>query len=506
MNKDFDFENLFVLDLANNHQGQASHGLQIIREIGAVVAANGARAALKFQFRQLDTFIHPQHREGSDNKHIPRFLSTRLSNEEYARLAAAVREAGMVTMATPFDEESVDMILDLDLDVVKVASCSATDWPLLEAVAACNKPVIFSTGGLTLKEIDDLVSFFEHRRVHFAVMHCVSIYPTPDHQLELNQIELLRRRYPQAVIGFSTHEVPSDLAPVYVAVAKGARMLERHVGLPAPDIRLNAYSSTPEQIDAWIKAAQKALVICGHPQRPPAPPEEIEALDSLKRGVYACRPLKAGVELRREDVFFAMPCAEGQISAGQWKEGIVAREPLAKDQALLLGAIEVPQNSEKQILFTSIHTIKAMLNEARIALPTDFETEFSHHYGLGNFAQYGATLITCINRSYCKKLVIQTPGQQHPLHYHKRKEETFQVLYGVLELEIEGRRRTLYPGDTILVQQGVWHQFWTETGVIFEEISTTHYNNDSFYEDKAINRLDRSERKTNVNQWGRYQV
>jgi N-acetylneuraminate synthase len=111
-----------------------------------------------------------------------------------------------------------------------------------------------------------------------------------------------------------------------------------------------------------------------------------------------------------------------------------------------------------------------------------------------------------VNRSYCKKLVIQTPGQRHPSHYHQRKEETFQILHGILEVDIDGRRRTLLPGDTLLVQQGVWHQFWTDTGVIFEEISTTHFNDDSFYEDKEINRLDRSQRKTVVNHWGRYQI
>ena len=114
-------------------------------------------------------------------------------------------------------------------------------------------------------------------------------------------------------------------------------------------------------------------------------------------------------------------------------------------------------------------------------------------------------MVTCVNRSYCKKLVIQLPGQRHPSHYHKRKEETFQVLHGVLEMVVEGRRRTLYPGDIQLIQQGVWHEFWTDTGVIFEEISTTHFANDSYYEDKTINQRG-SARKTVVNQWGRYQI
>jgi N-acetylneuraminate synthase len=506
LDTEFRFGNLYVLDLANNHQGQIEHARRIIREIGEVAAANGVRAALKFQFRQLDSFVHPAHQQGSTNKHIPRFLSTRLSNEEFAALTADVRAAGLVTMATPFDEESVGLIVELGIEVVKVASCSATDWPLLEAIADCNKPVIFSTGGLTLKEIDDLVSFFDHRRVHFAIMHCVSIYPTPDEQLELNQIDLLRRRYPAIEVGFSTHEDPADLAPAYVAVAKGAAILERHVGIATDTISLNAYSSTPVQVDAWIKAAEKARLICGHSQRPPAPAEEIEALSSLKRGVYARRPIKAGSELQRDDVYFAMPWSEGQLASGDWVAGITAGQALAPDAALTLDAITVPADSETQVLFTAIHTIKAMLNEAHIVLNTEFEAEFSHHDGIANFFEVGATIISCVNRSYCKKLVIQLPGQRHPSHYHKRKEETFQVLYGVLEMEIDGRRRTLYPGDTQLVQQGVWHEFWSDTGVIFEEISTTHYNDDSFYENKEINRKGRSERKTLVNHWGRYQI
>ena len=146
-----------------------------------------------------------------------------------------------------------------------------------------------------------------------------------------------------------------------------------------------------------------------------------------------------------------------------------------------------------------------MLNEARIFLNADFNAEFSHHYGVLEFPNAGATIIDCVNREYCKKLIVQLPGQHHPAHYRRKKDETFQVLYGVVEMEVEGRRRTLQPGDTQVVQQGVWHESWTESGAILEEISTTHYSDDSFYEDKQINQMDRSLRKTVVKHWGRYQ-
>ncbi len=502
----FSFEDLFILDLANNHQGDLEHGRRVVREVGEVVRANGVRAALKLQYRQLETFIHPAHREGSCNKHVPRFLATRLGRAEFDELLEEVRQAGMVTMATPFDEPSVEQLVDQGVEVIKVASCSAADWPLLEKVSECNKPVVVSTGGLTWKQIDDLVSFFDHRRVHFAILHCVAVYPTPDEQMQLNQVELLRRRYPDKVVGFSTHEPPDALGPVYVAVAKGASILERHVGVATETVKLNGYSSTPAEVDAWIRAAKQAKALCGGPEREPSHPAEVASLRSLARGVYARVPIKKGHGVDRADVYFAMPCVEGQLTSGQWTDGIVAEADVPKEGPLEASKVRAPSRPEKQVLLTAIHSVKAMLNEARISLPPAFETEFSHHYGIARFHEVGATLITCVNRSYCKKLIIQLPGQRHPNHYHKTKEETFNVLSGVLHMSIEGRLRTLYPGDTILVQQGVWHEFWTDGGVIFEEISTTDAPNDSFYEDKEINRLARSARKTRVNQWGRYQI
>ena len=129
------------------------------------------------------------------------------------------------------------------------------------------------------------------------------------------------------------------------------------------------------------------------------------------------------------------------------------------------------------------------------------EIELSHHYGLERFREFGAVIINCINRQYCKKLVVMLPRQKHPYHYHEKKEETFQLLCGDLEVEREGHRIKAEPGDTILVKPGEWHKFHTLDGAIFEEVSTTHYNNDSYYEDERIARLPRQARKTVIPNW-----
>ena len=123
--------------------------------------AAGVRGALKFQFRQLDTFIHPDFQGRTDQKYVKRFSETRLSMDEFAKLVPLVKSSGMLTMSTPFDEESVDVICDMGLDIIKIASCSADDRPLIEKVARVNKPVVVSTAGLRIDDIDWLVNFLE---------------------------------------------------------------------------------------------------------------------------------------------------------------------------------------------------------------------------------------------------------------------------------------------------------------------------------------------------------
>lgn len=502
----FDFRDLFVFDLANNHQGSVEHGLKVIRGVGEVARRHGVRGAMKFQFRQLDSFIHPTHRQGSDNKHIPRFLSTRLDRAGFQILLDAVRDEGMLSMCTPFDEESVDVILDMGFDILKVASCSAGDWPLIEKVAEAGLPVICSTGGVSLAGIDSLNSLLTHRGVDFALMHCVSIYPSPAETLHLDQIEMLRERYPGRPIGWSTHEDPNDTAPVMIAVAKGATLFERHVGVATDAIKLNAYSSTPEQVDRWIAACLAAKAMCGSLERPPSPAVEQESLLSLKRGVYAREPIPAGQPIRRAQVYFAMPCLEGQIDSGRWRDGAVASAAIDGDGALFNNNVGLPVSPPDSVLKTAVHEVKALLNLAKVPLNTEFSTEYSHHYGIEKFRETGAVLINCINREYCKKILVQLPGQRHPEHFHKLKDETFQVLYGQLHIRVDGQHSILGPGQICLVQPGTWHSFWTETGCVFEEVSTRDVPNDSYYRDKAINRMQRHERKTVVDHWGRFQL
>jgi N-acetylneuraminate synthase len=139
---------------------------------------------------------------------------TQLKFEDYQKMVECVRKNGLTPFATPFDEASVDWCERLDLPVIKVASCSADDWPLLRRIAESKRPVICSTGGLLLRQIDEVVSFFNRREIPLAVMHCVGIYPVPRNHLQMDQVRQLRRRYSDLVIGYSAHESEADLDAV----------------------------------------------------------------------------------------------------------------------------------------------------------------------------------------------------------------------------------------------------------------------------------------------------
>ena len=339
------FDELFVLELANNHLGSVERGLKIIAAYAQVVRFNNVRAAIKIQIRDVDNFIHKDFRVRSDIRYIKKTLSTQMSVDDYAKLINAIRQASCISMATPFDERSVDLCCELGIQILKIASSDLNDWMLIEKIAKAKKPVIVSTGGSSLKDIDDLVRFFDNRHIPLAINHCVSLYPSEDNELEMNQIDFLRDRYPDHVIGFSTHEYHDWTDSMLIAYAKGARTFERHIDIDDDSIKVSPYCSLPDQIDSWFKAYKKAKAMCGASgtQRRLPHPREIEYLDMLLRGVYAKQD--KGHILTDDDVYLAIPLQKGQISCRELMRGEVLLRPLRQDESIMIDDIDSPYSS-----------------------------------------------------------------------------------------------------------------------------------------------------------------
>jgi sialic acid synthase SpsE len=324
MNKDDIFQNLFVLELANNHWGSIERAKKIVKSFAVVVKSNNVKAAIKLQFRDVDNFIHKDYKNTNSNvslenltkrdRYIQKTSKTKLNIEEMRELVEYIKKHDCIPMATPFDEKSVQLCQELDFKIIKIASSDINDWVLLNKIAETKIPVIASTGGANEKQIDDIVKFFSKRDIPISINHCVSKYPSEDNELELNQIDYLKKRYPNLVIGFSTHEYTDWSSSMLISYAKGARTWERHIDIPYSDKdeqkEVSKYCSLPNQIDTWFKAFHKAVIMCGNADdstRRIIDEKEEKYLLALHRGFYLKRDLPKGSKITLDDLYSAIP-------------------------------------------------------------------------------------------------------------------------------------------------------------------------------------------------------
>jgi len=491
---------LFIFEMANNHAGSVEHGSRIIQAMYDVSKGFPFNFAVKLQYRDIDTFIHPAYRDRYDLKFVKRFSQTRLSWDEYRKLKEAISSHGFVSVCTPWDEISVDRIEEHGFDVIKVPSCYFTDWPLLERIVKTNMPIIASTAAASFEDIDRVVSFLQHRSKTFALMHCVGEYATEDTNLQLNQIDLLKQRYAGVEVGYSTHERPDNVDAVKMAVAKGATIFEKHVGIETDTIKLNAYSATPEQVRLWLQAAAQAFEICGVSDgRHPFSQGELQTLRDLQRGVFAKTAIRRSERIEPSKVFYAIPNSPGQFVANDMSKytDLYTDVDLPPNAPVLLETTRRVESRE--LVYRAVSQVKRILKASGAIIPSQCDLEISHHYGLENFERFGSTIITVVNREYCKRVIVLIPGQTHPEQYHNQKDETYHILWGEITLALDGVERQCNANEIIIIPKGLRHRFSTKTGVVIEEISSSYSQGDSHYTDAEIEKNPR--RKTFVTYW-----
>lgn len=491
---------LFVYEMANNHMGDVKHGIRIIRELKKASEEFPFSFCVKLQYRDIASCIHPDYKERYDLKYVKRFSETHLSWEKYKQIKDAIVDSGFLSMCTPWDEISVDKIAEHGYDFMKVPSCYVTDWPLLERIARHNLPIVVSTAGEPLKEIDKVVSFFTHRNKSLSIMHCVGEYPAPDDHLHLGQISLLKKRYPEIEVGYSTHERPDNFEAVKVAVALGATIFEKHTGVATEKYAINAYSATPEQVHKWLQSASDALTMIGDSnQRYPAPAGEVQALRNLARGSFVKNAVAAGEVVKPENVFYAMPNVAGQLVA---QDSSKYAEYVAIGEIPANGAVmkaNVTSRDTRQEVLDIVREVKALIKKSKVLVPGQCELEISHHYGIEKFHKFGLTAITVVNRDYCKRLMVVLAGQKHPEQWHDLKDETYHVLYGDVTVDLGGKQSVHKANDIITIPHSLKHSLWTEHGTVIEEVSSAYAKADSWYTDESI--MSNPNRKTFVTYW-----
>ena len=484
-------KSLVILEMANNHMGSLSHAKKIVSDFKKATNkfSNQIDFAMKFQYRDRETFIHKSYLN-SDDKVIKRFKSTFLSNKDWKNLVNFSKKRFKL-VCTPFDEISVNKVFKEKFDFVKIASCSITDWPLVEHIyenyKKKKKKIIASLGGLSEIEILKVTSYFYNRKVDISFLYCVAKYPSQANELNLSFFNHLRKKYGEKIIGFSTHEDPKIKISPSVAYGAGARIFEKHIGVETKKIQLNKYSVSPKELESWLDNLSEAIDMWGSvSKRNKSIKEENVQLSQFKRGIYLRKNTLKGTTIKKSDIYFAFPAIKNQLKANDFLRTnlISTKKDLIKDSPLKFNNINIIDNYSpiKKIR----DEVKTLLDMTNVIIPRDVRLEVSHHYGIEKFYKYGITMINIINHSYCKKLIIVLPGQKHPAQFHKVKEESFFILHGTVNLILDKKKYIMKPGDLKTIKKKMVHEFYSKNGAVIEELSTEHVKSDSFYLDKKI--------------------
>lgn len=298
----------FIAEIGNNHNGDYFLAKKSIEE-----AVKAGADAVKFQKRFIDEVFTkemqntPQTKDVIYGKTYGEYRSNlELSEEDFMKLKSYAEELGVLFFATPFDMKSVDFLERVGVPFYKIASFDTTNIPLLEYVAQKGKPIILSVGMATQEEVDLAINTILKHTDQIVLMHCVSVYPTPDDKLNLSTISFLKDRFDPLPVGYSGHE--RDVLPSIASVAFGAKCIERHFTidkkLPGPDH--GTVSLEPEEFAAMIEGVRRLEKAIGVPEKK-LYPEEMGARNKHSKSIVSKEALPAGTVITYEKITFKSP-------------------------------------------------------------------------------------------------------------------------------------------------------------------------------------------------------
>jgi sialic acid synthase SpsE len=331
---------LVIAEIGVNHDGSTRRALELV-DIAHAAGADAVKLQI-FTAAQLmhasASFAAYQRQRVEDADPAAMLRRYELGPDDLRRVISAIRQRGMIPLATPFSLGDVDVVNGLDLPAVKIASPDLVNLPLLRRAAALDRPMLVSCGAATMEEVETTVNWLRRWKSSFALLHCISSYPAPDVDANLRWIGELATRF-NVVAGYSdhtTHEISGALA-----VASGARIIEKHLtydrGASGPD---HSASADPDQFARYIRAIRLAQALRGSPGKRVLD-AEADVRVASRQSLVLCRAIAAKEAIRECDLIVQRP-ATG-IGAAQIDRVIGARAkiPLPAGTMLQWDALEI---------------------------------------------------------------------------------------------------------------------------------------------------------------------
>ena len=328
---------LIIAEAGVNHNGDIKIAKQLID-----VAADCGADYVKFQTFSADRIVtksadkaeYQKQSSDSSESQFEMLKRLELSVEMHLKLIEHCKHKSIKFLSTGFDIQSVDLLVGLGLNLVKIPSGEITNLPLLRHIGSLDLPVILSSGMSTMKEIGDALLILEQTglpRAQITVLHCTTEYPTPMDEVNLRAMNSIRNTLGVAV-GYSDHTLGIEVS--VAAVALGASVIEKHFtidrSLPGPDHKA---SSEPVELVAMVKAIRNIEVALGSDVKEPTM-SEIKNAHIARKSILASQKIEKGETLSTVNLVVKRP--GNGMSPMQWDRliGQVATRTYLPDEMI----------------------------------------------------------------------------------------------------------------------------------------------------------------------------
>ena len=314
------FKPVVIAEIGINHEGSLEKAFNI-----AESAIKSGAEIIKHQTHVIEDemsleakFIKP----GNSNRNIFEIIKKNsLSSEDEYKLMKFVKKNKRIFISTPFSRKAVDRLVKFKVPAFKVGSGECNNYLLVDYIAKQRKPIILSTGMNSIESIKPNIKIFNKYKIKYALLHCTNIYPTPEKLVRLNAIEILRKKFPSAVVGLSDHT--SSIYTSLGAVALGASIIEKHYTdnkkRKGPDI---SSSMDGDELVRLKKGSEIIFSAKGKNKKPLK--EEQKTINFAFSSAAATKKIKKGEKINLSN-FFLMRPSGGDFSIKNYKSLINKR-------------------------------------------------------------------------------------------------------------------------------------------------------------------------------------
>lgn len=329
-----------IAELGANHNGDmdlAKTMIKTAKECGADCVKLQSFATHSIFSKKVfedNYFLNDDYRNRTDYTLESIIEKYALDKAQHIELLEYCKSIDIELSSTPFTHEEVDMLVDdLDVPFIKVASMDIDNIPFLSYIGSKGKPVVLSTGLCGLDDVNNAVEALENAGCHEIVMlHCVSIYPPEDNQVNLNNIDMLRMNFGYPT-GYSDHTI-GTIAPV-MSIAKNVCIIEKHFTMDKDMVGWDhKISANPEELKIICEAAERGINMMGSYRK--VVNENRERREAFLRSIVASRDIKAGHVITEEDLDYRRPGTGISPKYYKFLIGKTAKRDITRDELIFM--------------------------------------------------------------------------------------------------------------------------------------------------------------------------